>query len=366
MANMDITSQFAQHAKTILEQSPDLYLILSPQLIVVGATNNYLKATMVKREDIIGRYLFDIFPDNPNDKSATGSRNLKHSLDRVLAEKTCDAMAIQKYDIKNPSTASNDFEEHYWSPLNCPIVNEHNEVMYILHRVEDVTEYIRLQETHDSQLQIMESLQSSRDKVGNEVLRRAQDIQKLNRKLQESTHFNAAFLAAIPDTVILANQEGLIEFVNNQAVVMFGYTKEEFLGQPVEMLMPEDVAVIHPHHRENYIKTPRVRPMGQGMELKGRRKNGEIFPVEISLSPLQTTRGLAAIAVIRDVTHQTTQKRLLEQKESALRSLYNAVEKEKADLQLTHHDKIITTKLNETLLICKEIKELVQYLYKNE
>ncbi|HBD7062429.1 TPA: diguanylate cyclase [Legionella pneumophila] len=83
---MDISQNFKEDAKAILEAAPDLYLILSPQLTIVGASNAYLKATMVQREEILGCNLFDVFPDNPNDHSASGVNNLSHSLNRVLKE----------------------------------------------------------------------------------------------------------------------------------------------------------------------------------------------------------------------------------------------------------------------------------------
>ncbi|QMT59762.1 diguanylate cyclase [Legionella sp. PC997] len=356
---MEISQNFMEDAKAILEAAPDLYLILSPQLTIVGASNAYLKATMVQREDILGRHLFDVFPDNPNDQSASGVNNLRHSLNRVLKDKACDAMAIQKYDIRRPASFGGDFEVRYWSPLNCPVL-ENGQVKYIIHRVEDVTEFIHLQQSHDSQLKIIETLQSSKGKAGTEILKRAKDIQELNKKLQGSERYNAAFLSAIPDAMILTNQDGLIEFSNNQVEEMFGYSKEELLGQSVEILMPEHFAKAHPQHRDSYFKSPRVRPMGLGMELSGKRKNGEIFPLEISLSPLDTAKGLAAIAIIRDVTRQTEQKKLLQQKEKSLREAYEIVEKEKLELESINQKMFLITQLSETLLACKNIDEILE------
>lgn len=94
------SQNFKKDAKAILEAAPDLYLILCPKLNIVGVSDAYLKATMVSREEILGRYIFDVFPDNPNDTSATGVNNFRHSLNRVLKDKICDAIAIQKYDIR--------------------------------------------------------------------------------------------------------------------------------------------------------------------------------------------------------------------------------------------------------------------------
>ncbi len=122
--------------KTLFETAPGLYLILSPDFKIVAVSDAYLNATMTKREEISGKYLFDVFPDNPDDPSADGVSNLQLSLVTVLKNKVPHTMAIQKYDIRNPDGT---FIEKYWSPLNKPVLNAKNEVVYIIHSVEDVT-----------------------------------------------------------------------------------------------------------------------------------------------------------------------------------------------------------------------------------
>ena len=128
--------------RLFFEQAPGLYLILSPDLRMVAASEARLKATMLTREESIGRYLFDVFTDNTEDPTATGVRNLKASLERVLESKQPDAMPIQRYDLRRPDGT---FEERYWNPLNVPLLDAEGEVIYILHQVEDVTELVRLQ-----------------------------------------------------------------------------------------------------------------------------------------------------------------------------------------------------------------------------
>ena len=85
--------------RTLFESAPGLYLVLTPDLTIVAASDAYLHATMTKRAEVLGRKLFDVFPDNPDDPQATGVRNLRASLDRVLENCAADAMAVQKYDI---------------------------------------------------------------------------------------------------------------------------------------------------------------------------------------------------------------------------------------------------------------------------
>src|SRR6185436_1872872 len=88
--------------QVLFESAPGLYLVLSPDLTIVAASDAYLRATMTQRAEILGRAIFDVFPDNPADPSADGVRNLRASLERVLRTRAPDAMAVQKYDIRRP------------------------------------------------------------------------------------------------------------------------------------------------------------------------------------------------------------------------------------------------------------------------
>jgi PAS domain S-box-containing protein len=122
--------------QSLFESAPGLYLILRPDLTIVAVSDSYLNATMTKREEILGRNLFEVFPDNPGDPVATGVSNLRASLNYVLQHGEPHTMAVQKYDIRRPDGT---FEERYWSPLNTPVLNDKKELKYIIHSVEDVT-----------------------------------------------------------------------------------------------------------------------------------------------------------------------------------------------------------------------------------
>jgi hypothetical protein len=109
-------------------------------------------------------------------------------------------------------------------------------------------------------------------------------------------------LEAAPDAIVGVNREGTIQLVNEQTEKLFGYSRSELIGQPVEILVPATVSDIHPAHRTNYFENPSTRPMGAGLELSARKRDGSEFPVDISLSSLETEDGLIVSAAVRDIS----------------------------------------------------------------
>ena len=142
---------------------PGLYLVLEPDFTIVAVSDAYLHATMTKRDDVLGRGIFEVFPDNPDDPLADGARNLRASLERVIKKQIADRMDVQKYDIRRPSEEGGGFEERYWSPLNSPVLGVNGKLTHIIHQADDVTELVHLRRQGKEQEQVKRDLHESRE-----------------------------------------------------------------------------------------------------------------------------------------------------------------------------------------------------------
>ena len=174
--------------RRLFESAPGLYLVLDPTFRIVAVSDAYLSATMTSREAILDQGLFDIFPDNPDDPTATGVGNLKASLDRVVKSGVADTMPIQKYDIRRPADEGGGFEVRFWSPRNSPVFDDAGELTYIIHRVEDVTDFVRLEELEEQQKVVNSEMQV-------ELLQRARELADANERLRRADGAKSEFLS---------------------------------------------------------------------------------------------------------------------------------------------------------------------------
>jgi len=140
-------------------------------------------------------------------------------------------------------------------------------------------------------------------------------------RLQQAEERFRGLLEAAPDAIVIVGADGRIALVNAQAEVMFGYHREDLIGHPIESLVPDRFRTSHVQDRGRYITEPNTRPMGAGLELSGRRKDGTEVPVEISLSPLKTSEGTWVVSIIRDVSEQRRIKEALRQSRDQLQSM---------------------------------------------
>ncbi|GAA5034202.1 PP2C family protein-serine/threonine phosphatase [Streptomyces siamensis] len=171
--------------------TPSPYLVLGPDLVIVDVNGAYLEATDRTRENLLGQYIFDAFPDNPSDPDADGVRNLGASLHRVLESGKPDTMALQKYDIP-VILRPGQFEERWWSPINTPVLSPDGKVAWIIHRVEDVTAFVQERRSHDRQRggdadrRGEEGVGTPGEEIEAELYARARELQHLNEELRQA------------------------------------------------------------------------------------------------------------------------------------------------------------------------------------
>jgi serine phosphatase RsbU (regulator of sigma subunit) len=160
----------------VFQALPGMVALLTPDLVCVDANREFLRVSGRTRDQVVGRYLFDVFPDNPNDPGASGVRNLSASLARVLATGERDAMALQRHDVENPERPG-EWEERYWSPVNAPVFGPDGRVVLLVHRVEEVTELIRARGGPAAgRTRVLEA----------ELYTRARELQELNERLRQA------------------------------------------------------------------------------------------------------------------------------------------------------------------------------------
>ncbi|HLK56732.1 MAG TPA: PAS domain S-box protein [Chthonomonadaceae bacterium] len=171
-------------------------------------------------------------------------------------------------------------------------------------------------------------------------------------------------LETAPDAMVIANEAGRIVLVNSQTERVFGYAREELLGQPVEILIPERYGKLHTHHRARYFAHPTIRPMGAGLELYARRKDGSEFPVEVSLSQLETEEGRLVSSVIRDISaRKQDEQRILDslkEKETLLKEIHHRVKNNLAVISSLFYLQSGYTQDEATIAILRESQDRVR------
>ncbi|MFJ9821772.1 PP2C family protein-serine/threonine phosphatase [Streptomyces sp. NPDC101151] len=157
------------------------YMVLGPDLVILDVNEAFCRAVRRPAKDLVGRYLFDAFPDNPADPDPEGVRSLRASLQRVLRSGKPETLVVQKYDIPVPERPG-EFEERWASPINVPVRGPDGQVAWILHRMEDVTEFVL---SHGDHPQPRETL-SERKAMETALYVRAQELQRLNEQLRQA------------------------------------------------------------------------------------------------------------------------------------------------------------------------------------
>ncbi|MBS1506270.1 MAG: PAS domain-containing protein [Bacteroidetes bacterium] len=288
--------------KDLFRQLPGLFLILKPSLEIADASDAYLAATLTKRNEIVGRSIFDVFPDNPNEKDANGVRNLHQSLMRVLTEKLTDAMAVQKYDIPRPASEGGGFEERYWSPVNAPLFNSQGEIEYIVHRAEDVTEFVRAQKKGEEE----DSLSNRLFQMEVDIIQRSQELQESNlrlREIEKQLDLKNRLLFEANEEMVALNEELTSSNeelrITNEQLEANSQKLKELLDQQIELVDTKSRIVSIASHElrtpisvisisAGFIKKYKEKMTGEEIDVKLENINRQVNNISALLSDILT------------------------------------------------------------------------------
>ena len=281
--------------RAVFDAVPGLYLILlpdDPTYTIVAVNHAYAEATMTTADDIIGRGLFEFFPDNPNDADASAVKNLLASLRQVLATKVTHTMPAQMYPIRKPEHGGGGFEERYWSPTNTPLLANDGQVQFIIHRVADVAE-----QSPASQLNARQEL----------------------RALE--ARFRMAFAQA-PIGMVLLTPEGKITDVNQAYLDALGYTREELASRDSSSFThPDDIEIT-----KDLFASLLKGPHNTGsIEKRYFRKDGQMIWNKASTTLRRDSHGnpVEVIAIVEDITQRKLAEERLSRSQAQLRAIYD-------------------------------------------
>lgn len=280
--------------KQIFDAVPGLFLALapdSPRFTILAATDAYLHATMTERSKIIGQGLSDVFPDNPDTLEVASTRIILESLERAIQQCTPDTVAIQRHDIRQTMTTGECFEERYWRAVNTPVLDESGNVLYLIHRVDDVTENERLRQEGIKQKSLVDELKVSEE------------------------GFRLLFENHIAVEMVMDVETGRIVDANKSAVLFYGWPHEELKRMSIDQInmLPIDIVKAEMKNAKTYKKNR--------FEFCHRLADGSNREVEVFSNKIEIAGKSFLHSIIRDISERkAAEKELRKQEVSRLQA----------------------------------------------
>ncbi len=293
--------------RRLFEAMPALVLVLDPDLTIVAASDAYLRATGTDRDVIMGRSVFEVFPDDPADPDATGTTDLQASLLRVREHRAVDVMPILKYAIEQPGSDGGGFVSRYWAPVNAPVYDPDGELAWIVNRVEDVTAYVQELLGEVSQSDLLSKLPKT-VQAPSEVHAR--------QRLQEQNHTLKAVLDSLDAAVVGCDRAGRAVLTNRAARTLFGLPADaEPLERWGQRFSGFEFADAHGNHlAPDDLPTAmllRGEPV-QNMVIVAKADGAAAHTLRVHGQPVTDGGRLAAVIAVHDITRQQRAEQLVE------------------------------------------------------